>query len=458
MRASRRAFLRTLALAAPGYAARLRAQSESADPYAYQRQLHSESSVAAALRAGGARGVPRQSASLPAVDLEALGRSLRTRFHDLKRHFILEYYPWYRTDPWFHWDEAGRRPPVDLASNYMPALGAYDSRDRRVIEQHARWIADAGVGAINLSWWGPGSYEDRNVPLVMDVMRDHDIHVTFHLEPYRDDRAALYAQDILYLIRNYGDRRHWDCFLLLENADGRQGPVFKSFRTILPPFLTDCHGRRFFLPDYRPDEFWNGRTQQVRDLFRADFDHVTLLADSLDVGRTRDAGFDGIAIYDNFVLPVTWPGHARNCLDAGLIFSFNTNPGFDAVVARPTGPVVVDPNACPRPPSQVPEDALDWATAGDRRLGSRISGSRIRESFQTTLALQADPSLPNAQRGVLVVYVNSFNEWFEGHQFEPMKDYGALTSDERAIGYHNAEDGQYRLKALRALLGVVVEN
>lgn len=35
----------------------------------------------------------------------------------------------------------------------------------------------------------------------MDVMRDHDVHVTFHLEPYRHDRAAYYVRDVLYLLR-----------------------------------------------------------------------------------------------------------------------------------------------------------------------------------------------------------------------------------------------------------------
>ena len=97
--------------------------------------------------------------------------------------------PGIRTDPWRHWDEAGRNPPIDIGSFAVPALGPYDSRDAKVIEQHARWIAEAGVGAVNISWWGQGSVEDRAVPLVMDVMRAHDIRVTFHIEPYTSSRG-----------------------------------------------------------------------------------------------------------------------------------------------------------------------------------------------------------------------------------------------------------------------------
>ncbi len=433
-------------------------QATTASPLALpipERECHGDSSVMAALRAGQFPELlrPPRSAPLPPVDLEAAGRLLAARFRDLKRHFVFECYPWYATDPWYHWDELGRRPPLDLASNYMPQLGAYDSRDRKVLEQHARWIAETGAGAIDLSWWGPDSFSDRATSLVMDVMRDHDIHVTFHLEPYRPDRVTLYAQDILYLVRRYGDRRRWDCFLLLEHADGTVGPVFKSFRTILPPFVTDCHGIRFPVPDYVPDHDWREQTRRARATFEHDFDHVTLLVDSLDVARTEAAGFDGIAIYDNFVLPSMWPPYARACSARDLIFSFNTNPGYDAAEPRPPDPPPPpDPNACPPPPSQPPGDEVDWTTAAGRRWGARISRRRIHESLHTTLALQTDPALANARRGFFLVYLNSFNEWLEGHQFEPMKPYAELTPAERAVGYHNAEDGDYRRKELAALL------
>src|SRR5262245_29865258 len=134
-------------------------------------------------------------------------RSLRERFRDLERHFIFEYYPWYSADPYRHWNDAGRRPTFDIASNYLPRLGAYDSKSTKVIEQHARWMKDAGAGAINVSWWGPGSDTDRVIPTVMDVMAAHDIRVAFLLEPYRDQRAMAYADDIDYLIRRYAEGR-----------------------------------------------------------------------------------------------------------------------------------------------------------------------------------------------------------------------------------------------------------
>ena len=86
----------------------------------------------------------------------------------------------------------------------------------------------------------------------------------------------------------------------------------------------------------------------------------------------------------------------------------------------------------------------------------RTSEQRIAESFDTTVSLQTDPASPNARRGFFLVYVNSFNEWHEGHQFEPMKDHDDLTRDEQAVGYRNPDDGRYRLKLLKKLLTKVL--
>jgi len=374
--------------------------------------------------------------------------SLARIFPDLKRHFIFEYYAWYGMNPVDHWDQDGRVPPVDLASNYMPRLGAYDSGSTKVMAQHAKWIREAGAGAINVSWWGRDSTVDRLVPRLMDVMRDHDLRVTFHLEPYREHHAMYYAEDIEYLIRQYGDRRAWDTLLLLRNANGSSGPVFKSFRTILPATETDCHGNTTDVRDYAADEVWRGQTDRVRRTFARDFGHVTLLADSLDVSRTKASGFDGIAIYDNYVTPATWRSHAVNCAREDLLFAFNVNPGFDGIVRR-----TVDADSCYAPP------AIEPRATPDPKVGptyTRTSEQRITESFETTVSLQTDPALPNARRGFFLVYVNSFNEWHEGHQFEPMKDNDDLTRDERAVGYRNPDDGRYRLKLLKKLLAKVL--
>jgi hypothetical protein len=377
--------------------------------------------------------------------------ALKARFPDLARHFVFEYYPWYAVDPYRHWNEAGRKPPLDLASNFMPRLGAYDSRSTNVMAQHAAWIKEAGAGAINVSWWGPGSDTDRLIPALMDVMAAHDLRVAFHLEPYRDHHALAYADDISYLIRRYGDARKWDCLLVLQHEGGASGPVFKSFRSILPPTSTDCRGRTAAVPDYAADAARRQQTDRVRREFAGDFSRLTLLADSLDVERTEACGFDGIAIYDNYVRPETWRTHAEACTARGLVFSFSVNPGFNGVPDQRLGP-----ESCYVPPAFEPPAAFDWSEPVERERAALASERRITESFEATISLQTAAGLANVNRGFFLVYLNSFNEWHEGHQFEPMKDAADLTPAERARGYHNPADGSHRLRALAKLIAPVI--
>ena len=397
--------------------------------------------------------LPGSSAASPSAGL----RGLRARFPDLRRRFLFEYYPWYGRDPWRHWDAEDRTPPHDVASPYMPRLGAYDSRSRATIEQHARWIADSGVGSVNLSWWGQDSYEDRAVHGVMDVMRDHDLKVAFHLEPYADDRGRRFAGDALYLLKEYGERRHFDAFLLLQDPDGSVGPIFKGFRTILPETVPDCRGVQHPVEDYTLDREWRAQIDGLRSTLRGDVDRVRILADSLNVERVAASGFDGLAIYDNFVGPDRYPAAARDASARGLLFSFNVNSGLLGVAPR--RPVVDACGQVAPPPAFIPATPdLDLATAAGREAAAAISSRRIRESFKVTMALQTDPALSNARQGFFLAYVNSWNEWHEGDAFEPMQDARALDAVEMASGYFNPLRGDYRLTLLKELLrGVLSE-
>jgi len=269
---------------------------------------------------------------------------------------------------------------------------------------------------------------------------------------YDDDRAAHYSEDVLYLLREYGEKRRYDALLVLDDPGGAQGPVFKAFRCIVPEAYTDCHGVRRIVSDYTPDDVWRRQTEALRRTLRDDFRRVTLLADSLDFGRTPRSGFDGIAVYDNFVAPADYAGHAAGASRAGLVFSFNVNPGFDGIDPRQ-----VDPDSCFEPSVFLPPtEGLDWTSTAHRERAASLSRDRIAESLRATLAAQTDPALANDQRGFFLVYINSFNEWHEGDAFEPMLDSAALSSGQRVFGYHNPARGDYRLASVRNLLREVL--
>ena len=408
--------------------------------------------LAAGLSAAAASAVQAVGAtsgqSLPDETADALldeaGRQLRGEFTRLRRHFIFEYYPWYANPPIRHWEQWGRVPPLDLAANAMPLLGAYDSRSASVLEQHARWIVESGVGAINLSWWGRGGFEDRTVHLVMDVMHAHDIQVTFHLEPYGPERAEQLPSDVMYLLEEYGEKRRWDCLLMHEWADGSAGPLFKLFNSLVPESIVDCHGVRVALPHYVPRSTWRRVTDQLREMLRHDFDRVTILSESPDAGQVASAGFDGLAIYGPDSAQTNWLDWALEASRKGIGFTFNVNPGLDEIERRD-----VEFGSCYEPRPFLPATSrFDWSTFDDRERARQLGERQIRETLLTSVLLQTHPWLGNVRRGFFLVYICSFNEWHEGHQFEPMRDEAALTAEERAQGYHNPANGAYRLECL----------
>jgi Glycosyl hydrolase family 99 len=410
--------------------------------------------LAGSLRAGlGVAAAGLAPRPLFAEQAEAPRPDLVTRFPDLRRRFVFEYYPWYGCEPFRHWDQWDRVPPLDLASQYVPFLGAYDSRSLLVMERHARWIAESGAGAINVSWWGRGGYEDALVPRLMDVMRDHDLRVAFHLEPYVPDHGRRFADDVLYILREYGEKRSYDAFLLVDSpTSSAPSPVFKGFRMIVPAEKTDCHGVARAEWDYTPDDEWRRQTDRLRDALRSEFPGALLLADTVDGIRARKGGFDSIAVYDNYVAPETYASHAAAASEQGLLFSFNANPGFDGIERRR-----LPPDGCPEPLPFEPaaRPPLDWSRPLDVERAAALSQWRILDSLEASIEAQTRPALSNAQRGFLLVYLNSFNEWHEGTTFEPMADAAGLTDAERGHGYHNPSWGGYRLAALRRAIASV---
>jgi hypothetical protein len=153
-----------------------------------------------------------------------------------------------------------------------------------------------------------------------------------------------------------------------------------------------------------------------------------------------------MAIYDNYVRPESWPSVAAGASAADLPFSFNINAGFDRYPDRPPfgecySPLKFEP----------PIEATGWDTAA-RQEALAASRKRVLDSLRTTLTLQLDPALTDAKRGFFLTYINSFNEWHEGTAFEPAANLADLTPAQRAVGYHNPDEGRWRLDLLQDLL------
>jgi Glycosyl hydrolase family 99 len=113
------------------------------------------------------------------------------------------YYPWYGTSArdgaYHHWSQNGRAAPLEIASNFFPARGAYSSGDPSVLDAQMRELAAAGVRTVVSSWWGWGSLEDQRLPAVLRAANRRGVSVAVHLEPYAGRTLATIEPDIAHL-------------------------------------------------------------------------------------------------------------------------------------------------------------------------------------------------------------------------------------------------------------------
>jgi glycoprotein endo-alpha-1,2-mannosidase len=113
------------------------------------------------------------------------------------------FYPWYSNPAhdgaYVHWQDNGHAPPLEIASAFFPARGAYSSSDPRVLRAQMRDIAAARVDEVVSSWWGWGSPEDERLPGVIQEARRLGLEVAVQLEPYPNRSVTSIGYDLQHL-------------------------------------------------------------------------------------------------------------------------------------------------------------------------------------------------------------------------------------------------------------------
>src|SRR5207237_4454786 len=150
-----------------------------------------------------ARSEPARMARLRSLVLTALLGLLAAGPAAARPTAAIFYSPGYgtaaRDGAYLHWEQNGRRPPLDLASHYYPARGPYSSADPKVLRAQMRDIARAGIRQVVVSWWGWGSIEDERLPMIFRAARSRGLDVAIHLEPYGGRTIASLADDVAHL-------------------------------------------------------------------------------------------------------------------------------------------------------------------------------------------------------------------------------------------------------------------
>jgi hypothetical protein len=204
------------------------------------------------------------------------------------------YYAWYgtpqRDGAWQHWGQNGAVPPLRIGSSYYPARGPYSSTDPRVVRDHMREIAAAGIDTVIVSWWGPDSVEFQRFPEVVRAARRAGLAVAAHVEPW-PGRTAASVVEVVNTLRPLGVTDYYV-------YDSAREPD-ASWAEVLP----GVQGAREFANTWLPGKAARGR-------------------------------FHGLYSYDVVVYPAE--SFARICASARrlrLACAPSVGPGFDATQA-----------------------------------------------------------------------------------------------------------------------------
>jgi hypothetical protein len=295
----------------------------------------------------------------------------------VSRKVLTFYYPWYgtadgpggagRTVHWGRIDAAGK--DIEASTDY-PQLGAYDSHDPKVIDQHCRWAKDAGIDALIVSWWGHDHYTDRAMGAILDGCERHGLSACIYYETVpKPQTSRSAADDIIKVLNKYGAHpAHL-------RVDGKP-VVFIYGRALQELGLTE----------------WLEALKLVRAGYKGG---VTAVGDQFSYGAARV--FDGLHTYNTAGnLRGREPEDARSWASqtyqswveladrAGRINAITVIPGYDDTKIRKPGLAV-----------------------------KRYDGGLYRVQWEE--AIKADPHW---------ILITSFNEWHEGSEIEPSLQYG----------------------------------
>ena len=132
------------------------------------------------------------------------------------KHVLAFYYGWYGNPQvsgrWLHWKDVDVVKKQIGSSTHYPVLGAYDSHDPQVVEQHCREAREAGLTGFIASWWAINDFHDQGLPLLLDTAHKHGLKVTVYYETVKPRGAPVPAgavKDVLYLLDRYAKHPAW---------------------------------------------------------------------------------------------------------------------------------------------------------------------------------------------------------------------------------------------------------
>lgn len=329
------------------------------------------------------------------------------------------YYPWYSNN--FH---GGNYVREHLVPPQLPELGEYNDREFDVIAQHLAWSRFAGVDFWVASWWGPQKRTDvtlRDYVFPHTQLGDHKIAL-FYETTGRTSGFTDYTNigpDITYIAATYFDHPNYlkidgkpVLFVYLTRVLTNNGTLQTTVATMRDAATTAGH--ELYVVG---DQVFGSPPGTAGDM--AYLDAVT----NYDVyGSSGGKGYAGQqAVTNYYAKQSTWKNVANS---VGTSFIPAVSPGFNDKGVR------------------------DGHDVLSRKLSAEADHGTLFDAM-----LQGAKPLAQADMGYMLM-VNSWNEWHEDTQIEPLAASAPTSADDSGVnaytsGYAHEGYGNRYLDILR---------
>lgn len=312
--------------------------------------------------------------------------------------FAAFYYPWYIAEEWENdWDAEPARP---YGSDGARSLRLYGSDDAGIFNRHLDWAEEYGIDVLVLSWMGRGHRTDSNLQKVLAATESRKVKLAIlyeswvNLRTFPDDVKridfssesvrAQFFDDIAYLRRSYYDR-YPDRFTI----DGKAMLYLYLVR--------NYHNVPFDFVDAIREAMGPRSTYIVADIaYSGPYRHPLTAPNVHDTGP-RKLLFDGYTAYNMYRYTAVADG------ESALQY-----------MMREAEPVFLDwAESVPFHPHVLP------AYKDFREGHGRLTGTKeeFRQSLCRVLELPVWGRFSDRFRRI--VFITTFNEWYEGTAVEP---------------------------------------
>mmetsp|Transcript_16310 Transcript_16310/g.37406 ORF Transcript_16310/g.37406 Transcript_16310/m.37406 type:complete len:1039 (-) Transcript_16310:489-3605(-) len=311
------------------------------------------------------------------------------------------YYPWHGKN--FH--NGGGYLREELKPPQLPTLGEYNDSDPKIINQHMEWFRKSNIGLLVTSWWGPDRIEDTNT---LQVLMKHshigNLKIALHYETTgrikeeAGDDMSVPLNDIRYMCKNYFNHPNYYkidgrpvLVIYISRKLERLGTLESALLTMRSEASKQGHNI-YLIGDAVFSKAPDVNDQEPFVSFRY-FDAVTnydVYGSGGSSKRTNPyAGTEAVDAY--YAEQEKW---RRLAQEENCRYIPPVSPGYNDRGVRLE---------------------KDHPPLSRRLTKSSEEGSLFKYQLEKALPL-VDPALDN------LILVNSFNEWHEDTQIEPVGD------------------------------------